>query len=401
MIAYFPILTSETTNFELLEKVRIGFEAEYASYLSLAINATSSLGEDSTTKAGDLIKRVHTNELPSKGLNIPYDGVRALLDESVKFDSMTLADDLNLELLEAFGNGQIARTADASLKWPGTGTNGAVTAADIPATGTNANTLTPDEIQREVIKRNRENKDYENREENHRSNMRNAQLNRANQKLAMQANQAKLDSSFNTSKVERRENANQSAPTLITVNATTAAGATVTATYGVKCQIHALKQEEIKKYTAETIKRKSMMFRAIQWYTGELKMWKDIILNSDNNKKMALSSPWWKFLYNNAKINKFKAFIRNQYLMIPNATLLLTDTEVEAIYREYGVDVMKNANVLINELFLARLAVLDEANATINIYDERTKSFQRVTVASIFINKETDNVSELFKNILR
>ena len=87
--------------------------------------------------------------------------------------------------------------------------------------------------------------------------------------------------------------------------------------------------------------------------------------------------------------------------MIPNATLLLTDTEVEAIYREYGVDVMKNANVLINELFLARLAVLDEANATINIYDERTKSFQRVTVASIFINKETDNVSELFKNILR
>jgi hypothetical protein len=151
MIAYFPILTSETTNFELLEKVRIGFEAEYASYLSLAINATSSLGEDSTTKAGDLIKRVHTNELPSKGLNIPYDGVRALLDESVRFESRTLSDDLNLELLEAFGNGNIARVPDASLKWPGSGPNGTVTAADLP----NAANMTADEIQKETTRKNR------------------------------------------------------------------------------------------------------------------------------------------------------------------------------------------------------------------------------------------------------
>lgn len=85
--------------------------------------------------------------------------------------------------------------------------------------------------------------------------------------------------------------------------------------------------------------------------------------------------------------------------MIPNATLILTEEQVSTINREYGVDVEKNAGVLVNELFLARLIILDQANSTLNIYDERAKSFQRITIDSIYINKDSTKIEDLFKNI--
>ena len=388
MIAYFPILVSENVNFEQLEKVRIGLEAEYAGYLGLAINAKAALsGEDSTAK--DVLGKVHTNELPSKGINVDYTAVRALLDESVKLDSRTLADDMNLNLLE--GNKQ-TNTDEANGVQLNVGGIKYTDGRTINITDSDRKTQAERDAE---IARNR------------------AAAGEHTARAAMTAEQArtlkaqgdvtrstsgrKLD--YNSSAGKRMAGSNQTAPTLIDVRVPLANGGAVAATYGVKCQIHTLKENEIKKYTAETIKKKSMAFRLIQWYTGELKMWKDIILNNKDNKKLALSSPWWKFLYNNAKINKFKAFIRNDYMMIPNATLILTEEQVSTINREYGVDVEKNAGVLVNELFLARLIILDQANSTLNIYDERAKSFQRITIDSIYINKDSTKIEDLFKNI--
>lgn len=383
MIAYFPILCSENIGAENLEKIRLGFEQEYASYLGLAVNATNKLSGEATTASG-ILGRVHNNELPAKGVQLGSvaGNVRSLLDESVKMNALTLEEDFNLELLE--DTHRYDNYEDNSTKNTVTKNSNNTTNIIHPATKTQ--------------------QELDDAHELNQSRIKSEKLSRRSTKSKLRDDAERMDITRRGAKtnstvgmVQRTSN-NQSAPTLINVSVPTATG-TIETTYGIKCQNHILKSTEIKKYTAETIKRKSMAFRLIQWYTGEIKMWKDIILNTSQNKKLALSSPWWKFLYNNAKINKFKAFIGNKYLMIPNATLLLTEDEVSEIFREYGVEVEKNASILVNELFLARLAIVNEANGTVSVYDERSKSFQRLTIKSVAVTKETDSIADLFRNI--
>ena len=377
MIAYFPILCSENVGAENLEKVRLGFEQEYASYLGLAVNASNSISGETSTASG-ILSRVHNNELPAKGVQIGSvaGNVRSLLDESVKLNAITLEADFNLNLLE--NSIENIENYHDRKKTTSIGSIDKSQSTIVHPSGE-----TPEEVASRI-------------------ELNNAKARSANSKANADDLRANLTSRSGTTKTSmnmlQRVSNNQSAPTLINVSVPTANGVIET-TYGIKCQNHILKANEIKKYTAETIKRKSMAFRLIQWYTGEIKMWKDIILNTSQNKKLALSSPWWKFLYNNAKINKFKAFIGNKYLMIPNATLILTEDEVSEIFREYGVEVEKNASILVNELFLARLAIINEANGTINVYDERSKSFQRLTIKSVAVAKETDSIADLFRNI--
>ena len=392
MIAYFPILCSENIGAENLEKVRLGFEQEYASYLGLAVNATNNMSGEKTN-AGTILSRVHNNELPAKGVQLGSvaGNVRSLLDESVKVNSITLEEDFNLELLEAKVERVDTYTDNSQNTQNKSGNTTTIGTVDKSQHITvQAREKTQEEIESEVAL-NKARTSSENAKT--RTELAKADFEKVRTRIANRSQTIKTSMST----VQRTSN-NQSAPTLINVSVPTANGVIET-TYGIKCQNHILKADEIKKYTAETIKRKSMAFRLIQWYTGEIKMWKDIILNTSQSKKLALSSPWWKFLYNNAKINKFKAFIGNKYLMIPNATLILTEDEVSEIFREYGVEVEKNASVLVNELFLARLAIINEANGTINVYDERSKSFQRLTIKSVAVTKETDSIADLFRNI--
>lgn len=374
MVAYFPILAGKSISYELLERVRSGFESEYANYLGLALNAKASLAGETTT-ASAVLKKVHSNELPQKGVNVGSvrDMTRALLDESVKLNAVTMAEDFNMSLLEDDNTIHVAKG--------GIGVNH------------NHNTI-GGKSDRELAEIERSNKAKEDisREDNKTK----AELEKSRIDILAKSKAPKHD--FVT-EVKKRVDNNSTAPTLVDVNIPIAEGNISKITYGVKCQTHLLGDEEIMEYTANTIKKKSMMFRMIQWYSGELKMWKDIILNNPDNKKMAMSSAWWKFLYNNAKINKFKAFIRNDYLMIPNATLLLTETQVELISRKYNVDVRKDANTLVNELFLARIAILDESTEVISIFDERTKSFQKITVRSLQSKDEKATIEDLFKNM--
>ena len=170
----------------------------------------------------------------------------------------------------------------------------------------------------------------------------------------------------------------------------------------MKCITHPLSFKDVVDYIPRSIKTENILFRAIQWTTGEISFWKDFILNIDDIKHDASRrnepARWWVHLKNKSKVAKLKsAFNKDRF--IPNATMVFNIEEMNYIKSHSGIDLMgkdsKKVISLYETYFLLGVVVVDEINEMVYMYDDIVFTWNMYPLKSL--NKAAPSAS---KNII-
>lgn len=175
---------------------------------------------------------------------------------------------------------------------------------------------------------------------------------------------------------------------------------------GVKATMHAVSSEEMTNELVNACRYHDEVFRFIRWTTGEISFLGDFLLNLKDSKaavarQEAGGSPWWNRLRNMGVIARFKknAFMKKRIL--PNASIALTQQEVDFIKNNYGFDLMKPKFIenIMNKFFLLCFIVIDEALEVVHFKYDGQNSYQSVSFSGL--EKENSNSARQFRDILK
>ena len=159
---------------------------------------------------------------------------------------------------------------------------------------------------------------------------------------------------------------------------------------GVKTILHPVKSNDMIENIVRTLQNKSALFKFLRWTTGEISLFKDIILNIDNIKtdtanKYNGKSPFFNTL---KRLKNKKLTVRNFTVpgaVIPNATIVVSNYEVDELKQKYAIDVnnVSVAKKLMSGLFLMSFMIMDEGMGTISVLYDGDDAFQTYSVENI------------------
>ena len=159
---------------------------------------------------------------------------------------------------------------------------------------------------------------------------------------------------------------------------------------GVKTVLHPIPSDEIVTNIERVMKNQSTFFKFLRWTTGEISLFKNIILNLDDIRMDALQksagkSPWFNKLkrMKDRKIGVHDFTV--PHTLIPNATLVISSVEAEYIKNNYGINITdpKNAIKLVSSLFLMAFIIVDDATGTVEILYDGATSFQTYALETL------------------
>lgn len=175
---------------------------------------------------------------------------------------------------------------------------------------------------------------------------------------------------------------------------------------GVKTIMHVIQTDDMVDNLKRGIENKSLLFKFLRWTTGEISLFKDIILNLDEIKndtvKKAGKSPFFGTLQ---RLKNKKVGITNftvPHAIIPNATVVISSYEVDVLQSKYGIDIRRDAIVkmLMNNLFLMAFVIMDEGSGTVSVFYDGDQTYQTYSIETL----ERDNAmnsNKLVKEIGR
>ena len=128
---------------------------------------------------------------------------------------------------------------------------------------------------------------------------------------------------------------------------------------GVKTILHAVDSDDVIENIERVMQNRSPLFKFLRWTTGEISLFKNLILNLDDVKhdtinRSAGKSPWFGKL-KRLKDRKFGLHdLTVPHSIIPNTTLVITSYEADYLRNHYAIDVAnsKIARRLVESLFL-------------------------------------------------
>ena len=162
---------------------------------------------------------------------------------------------------------------------------------------------------------------------------------------------------------------------------------------GVKTIMHVIQTDDMVDNLKRGIENKSLLFKLLRWTTGEISLFKDIILNLDEIKndtvKKAGKSPFFGTLQRlkNKKVGMTNFTV--PHAIIPNATVVISSYEVDVLQNKYGIDIRKDAMVrmLMNNLFLMAFVIMDEGSGTVSVFYDGDQTYQTYSIETL----ERDN----------
>ena len=159
---------------------------------------------------------------------------------------------------------------------------------------------------------------------------------------------------------------------------------------GVKTILHPIPSDEMIANIERVMKNQSTFFKFLRWTTGEISLFKNIILNLDDIKADALQkasgkSPWFGKL---KRMKDKKIGIHDltvPHALIPNATLVISAVEAEYLKNNYGIDITdpRRAKKMVDSLFLMAFIIVDDATGTIEILYDGSTSFQTYALETL------------------
>ena len=157
---------------------------------------------------------------------------------------------------------------------------------------------------------------------------------------------------------------------------------------GVKAVLHPIDSDDMTTNIIRTLTNSSNVFNFIRWTTGEISFFKDFLFNVKNIRddvrgKSTTGNPYFAALRRakNAGVSVSKLGVNK---MIPNATVIITDSECEFL-KSKGFDLTnpRIAKILISKLFLMTFVILDEASRVISILYDGSDDFQVFSIESL------------------
>lgn len=173
---------------------------------------------------------------------------------------------------------------------------------------------------------------------------------------------------------------------------------------GVKATLHPVDTEEMITNVARGIKNENMFFNFLRWTTGEIKFFKDFLfsvneLKIDATNDGAKASRWWSMLKRRRSLSKLKNRFSKDKLL-PNATIVLTQEEVNAIRDAYGYDLNKTdmAYELMHNYFLMVFVIVDPALQRVKFLFDGRNEFETLTYATL--SREATTNDKQFKEMI-
>lgn len=183
--------------------------------------------------------------------------------------------------------------------------------------------------------------------------------------------------------------------------------------FGVKGIVHPLLTEDVVYYLSDTVKDKNRLFRFIQWTTGEIKLFRDLLTSSDSMKKQALDSTskntfWWRKLKSLSQNHTIRGLLGKSFKKdkqpIPTATMIISKQDVDMIKAKHGIDLLNtpsNAYKIVREFFLLGFVVLDDSTEMAYIFNETSRQYDYYTYNALKNYSKDDNNADVNKSMFK
>lgn len=158
---------------------------------------------------------------------------------------------------------------------------------------------------------------------------------------------------------------------------------------GVKAVLHPAKSDTLLQNLVYVLKNKNPMFNFIRWTTGEISLFKDIILHMEDinfdiaNKRDKTG----KFISSLKRIKKkyVKLSTSGISTIPPCTTIVISSDTYQMIKDQYGYDLknMTFAGKIMDELFLMCFVILDDVTHTIDILVDGQHDFQTYSLDTL------------------
>lgn len=172
-------------------------------------------------------------------------------------------------------------------------------------------------------------------------------------------------------------------------------------TFGVKAVIHPLFSDDVIYYLSDILRDNSKFFRLIQWTTGEIKFFRDLVASLDTMKKTAITSTkkdtfWWRKLQSMAKNTFIRKLInKTEGEPVPTATMVISKQDCDVIKNRYGIDILnspKYVMTIMKKFFLLGFVVIDESTNMVYLFNDVARDYDYYTLNALksFGKDETD-----------
>ena len=175
---------------------------------------------------------------------------------------------------------------------------------------------------------------------------------------------------------------------------------------GIKATIHPVASQEMIDNIVDACKNNDGFFKFIKWTTGEISFFQDFLLNMKESKKDVIdrsngASAFWIGLKRRRVLAKAKAATLMKNRILPNASLVIAQSEVDYIKSVHGFDLMNVSLItdIMDKFFLLSVFIVDDALEVVHIKYEGQLSYQ--TVSFDGLEKENSNSARNFKDILK
>lgn len=175
---------------------------------------------------------------------------------------------------------------------------------------------------------------------------------------------------------------------------------------GVKATMHPINSEEMVTEITNACRYHDELFRFIRWTTGEISFFKDFLLNLKDSREAVSheqggGSPWWNRLHRMRVIANFKARVFMKNRLLPNASIAITQQEVDYIKNTFGFNLMEPrfAEDVMNRYYLLCFIVVDESLEIVHFKYDGQKSYQTLSFSGL--QKENSDAARQFRDILK
>lgn len=156
---------------------------------------------------------------------------------------------------------------------------------------------------------------------------------------------------------------------------------------GVKAIMHLIKSDDMISNIQRSLQNKSVFFKFLRWTTGEISLFKNIILNLDELKDDASnrSNRWFPTL---KRLKKKKVGIHDftvPHAVIPNTTLVISSYEADYLENNLAIDIRDTTIVkkIMDNLFLMTFVIIDEATGTVSILYDGDSAYQTYSLETL------------------
>ena len=203
--------------------------------------------------------------------------------------------------------------------------------------------------------------------------------------------------------------ANDLAPTLMQVRILKERGEDstyVTFICGVKAVVHPVGSDDMVDHITAALRERGKLFRFLQWTTGEISFFKDLLFNIDQAKndvkeiRNGKASTWWRALKNIKASRRFHKWTRTGPVL-PNATIVISMDEVEYIKANHGFDLMDETlgEKILKAYNLIQFIIVDPSAQVVYFMADGETRYRTVTYKGL--ERQSGQADKQFKEILR